>query len=389
MKKILTIYLLLLLFVPISHAGDNNQLPVKIIKNTLAVTFSQNGTLWRLLPADNFVYLDYSKDLGKSYSPPVKVNQQAQKISAWPENPPAILVTKSGRILVLYYADEQQKSTSYFSYSDDQGKTFSTPMLISDHATTDMHYMDKMLLDRAGNVHFFWHDRRDKAENSKLSGSISLYHVQTNSTGMGGFKNELITHSVCSCCRTAISLSAQGDPVLLIRMAFPDGTRDHVLLSKKSAAEWGNIKRISDDHWMIDACPEHGPALAIDKQGRSHLTWFSLGDKRQGIFYAQTDNKGETVSTPMPLGNSEFLASHPDVLAIQQRVVLAWTEYNGAETSLYTQQSGRRGKTWQFAKKMASSTDSVGYPKLLSHNGRVFISWITRNEGHQLIEVGQ
>ncbi|MCK5354680.1 MAG: exo-alpha-sialidase, partial [Methyloprofundus sp.] len=285
--------------------------------------------------------------------------------------------------------DEQQKSTSYFSYSDNQGKTFSTPALISDHATTDMHYMDKMLLDKAGDIHFFWHDRRNKAENNKLSGSISLYHAQTKSMGTGEFKNELITHSVCSCCRTAISLSAQGEPVLLIRMAFPDGSRDHALLSKTSATEWGDIKRISDDHWVIDACPEHGPALAIDQQGRSHLTWFSLGDKRQGIFYAQTDNKGDTVSSPMPLGNNEFLASHPDVLASQQRVALAWTEYNGSETSLYTQLSNSRGAAWQAAKKVASSTDSVGYPKLLNHNGRIFISWITHNEGHQLIEVRQ
>jgi len=388
MKKILPIYLLLLLPMSFSYAAHNN-LPVKIIKNTLAVSFAPDGTLWRLLPAKDFVYLDYSKDLGKTFSLSVKVNQQAQKISAWPENPPAILVTISGRVLVLYYADEQQKSTSYFSYSDDQGKTFSTPILISDHAATDMHYMDKMLLDKMENVHFFWHDRRDKAENSTLSGSISLYHAQTNSMGSGEFKNELITHSVCSCCRTAISLSAQGDPVLLLRKAFPDGARDHVLLSKKSATEWGNVKRISDDHWVIDACPEHGPALAIDKLGRSHMTWFSLGDKRQGIFYAQTDDYAESISKPIPLGNSEFLASHPDVIVTGQRVVLAWTEYNGSETILYSQQSDNRGELWQLAKKIVTSTDSVGYPKLLSHNGGVFISWITKKEGHQIIEVKQ
>ena len=387
MKKILTIYLLLLLFIPVSNAGHNKQLPVRIIKNTLAVSFAPDGTLWRLLPAEDYVYLDYSKDLGQTYSSTVKVNQQAQKISAWPENPPAIAITKSGRILILYYVDELQKSTSYFSYSDDTGKTFSTPVLISDQATTDMHYMDKMLLDKAGNIHFFWHDQRNEAENSQLSGAISLYHAQTKSVGDREFKNKLITHSVCSCCRTAISLSAQGDPVLLIRMAFPDGTRDHVLLSKKSATEWGAAKRISDDHWVIDACPEHGPALAIDEHGRSHLTWFSLGDKRQGIFYAQTDNYGETVSKPIPLGNSEFLPSHPDVIVTRQRVVLVWTEYDGTRTSLYSRQSDNRGKTWQAAKKVFSSSSSTGYPELLAHNGHVFVSWLTRQEGHQLIEL--
>ena len=129
-EKILTTYLLLLLFASVSNATqNNNKLPVNIIKNTLAVSFAQDGTLWRLLPTEDFVYLDYSKDLGITYSHPIKVNPRAQKISAWPENPPAIAITKSGRILVLYYADEQQKSTSYFSYSDDLGKSFSSPVL--------------------------------------------------------------------------------------------------------------------------------------------------------------------------------------------------------------------------------------------------------------------
>ena len=165
--------------------------------------------------------------------------------------------------------------------------------------------------------------------------------------------------------------------------------RDHVLLSKKSATEWGATKRISDDHWVIDACPEHGPALAIDAHGRSHLTWFSLGNTRQGIFYAQSDNYGETVSKPMPLGNRKFLPSHPDVIVVQQRVVLAWTEYDGTETSLYSQQSDNRGETWQPAKKVFSSTSSAGYPKLLAQKGHVFISWVTKNNGHQFIEVNQ
>lgn len=390
MKKIFTLLSLCLFFTTISHAAHKeiNELPVNIIKNTLAVSFSQNGTLWRLLPARDFVYVDYSLDQGLSYSKAVKVNPKAQKISAWPENPPAIEVTKAGRILVLYYADEQQKSTSYFSYSDDSGKTFTPPVLISDQAATDMHYMDKMLLDSTGNVHFFWHDRRDEAKNDALgSGVISLYHAQTNSGEVSELKNELITHSVCSCCRTAISLSAKGEPVLLLRMTFPDGARDHVLLSRDATTEWGKAKRISDDHWVIDACPEHGPALAIGDQGRSHITWFSLGDTRQGIFYAQTDDYGSTVSNPVPLGNKKYLPSHPDVFAEQQRVVLAWTEYNGTETTLYSLQSVNRGKTWQHVKKVFSSASAVGYPALLAHNGRVFVSWVTKNEGHQLLEI--
>jgi hypothetical protein len=391
MKKILLSYALLfslLSQVAIAAHNVHHQLPVDIIRNTLALTFAENGTLWRLLPTRDFIYVDFSTDNGNSYSKPRKVNKQAQKISAWPENPPAIAVTKSGRILILYYADTQQKSTSYSSYSDDLGKTFSTPVLISDRAMTAMHYMDKMLVDQKGGVHFFWHDRRHDDQNPNMgSGVLSLYHAKINQLTNDISQNELISHFVCSCCRTAISLSPQGYPVILMRMVFADGARDHVLLSKESATQWRTPKRISDDHWVIDACPEHGPALAIDSQGRSHVTWFSLGNKRQGIFYAHTDDYGINTSNPMPLGQPDYLPSHPDIAVAKQRVVVAWTEFDGKATHLYIQQSFNKGINWQTAQKIASSASTTGYPILLTHNEKIFLSWVTKETGHSLVEV--
>jgi len=384
------LFLLGLLGAQAGTVTKQNNPSVEILKNTLALTFATNGTLWRVLPGSEFVYVDYSKDLGLSYSQPVKVNKKAQKISAWTENPPAIKVSRTGRIYILYYADEQQKSTSYFSYSDNFGRSFSASKLISDHAATDMHYMDKMLLDKQGNVHFFWHDKRDPNNNAALgAGALSLYHAKSEGADKRGLKNSLVSHAVCSCCRSAVSLSPQGLPVILMRMVFADGARDHALLTQNNQAEWSVPQHISDDHWVIDACPEHGPALAIDEQGRSHLTWFSLGDKRQGIFYAQTDNYGAAVSDPMAIGQIQFLPSHPDVISADKRVVLAWTEFNGRETSLYIQQSDDRGNTWQVAKKVFSTLSTAGYPQLLAYKERIFISWMTQLEGHRFIEVSK
>ncbi|MDF1583533.1 MAG: sialidase family protein [Methyloprofundus sp.] len=391
--KLLLFSLLFLLGLASAQATTSTQQnnpSVEILKNSLALTFSTDGTLWRVLPSAEFVFVDYSKDLGLSYSQPVKVNKKAQKISAWAENPPAIKVSKAGRIYILYYVDEQQKSTSYFSYSDDFGRSFSASRLISDHAATAMHYMDKMLLDKQDNVHFFWHDKRDQDNNAALgTGALSLYHAKSDGADKGALNNSLVSHAVCSCCRSAVSLSSQNLPVILMRMVFADGARDHALLTQNTQAEWSVPRHISDDHWVIDACPEHGPALAIDEQDRSHLTWFSLGNKRQGIFYAQTDDYGTTVSQPIAIGQIEFLPSHPDVISLNSRVVLAWTEFNGKETSLYIQQSDNRGNTWQAAKKIFDTLSTAGHPQLLAYKERIFISWMTHLEGHRFIEVSK
>jgi len=368
--------------------SGKNSLSVGIKNNSLAVTFSADGTLWRLLPAKEFMSVDYSKDKGLTYSQAVRVNPIKQKINTWPENLPSIKVTKAGRIMVMYYADGEQKAMSYFSYSDDNGQSFAPSQLISHHAKTSMNYMTEMVLDKQDNVHFFWHDQRDESIDAELGASVlSLYHAKIEIGSENNIKNTLVSHALCSCCRTAIKFTPTGLPVIFMRMVFANGTRDHVLLTKNKVSGWNSPRRISDDQWNIEACPEHGPALAVDELGRSHLAWFTLGKQRQGIFYAQTDDYGKQVSKPLPLGNLDYLPSHPDVIGLGEDVILAWTEFNGTNTVLYVQKSVNRGETWQPAKPLLSSKSSAGHAKLLTDNKHIFVSWVTKHQGHQMIKV--
>jgi hypothetical protein len=180
--------------------NENDKLSYKALRSTVSVNFSPDNHLWRLIPTEQAIYVDFSEDFGQSYSKAVRVNKLDQKISAWPENPPAIEISQSGRIYVLYYADEQQKSTSFLSYSDDNGQTFSTPSLVSDHAQTDMHYMDKMLIDTNDKLFLFWHDtRHDSHDKHQADGTLSLYYSTKNSSDNSSFKNSFINNGICSC----------------------------------------------------------------------------------------------------------------------------------------------------------------------------------------------
>ena len=373
-----------------THSGNDvvDNFSYEIIGLSVALDFGPDGRLWRLIPTEDNVYVDYSTDLGLTYSQPVRVNKVAQEINAWPENPPVIAVSKSGRIHVLYYADEEQKATTFFSFSDDYGLTFSDPVVVSDHARTDMHYMDKMLVNDDNKVYLFWHDMRHQNHNKDVgAGVLSLYFTTTDLPESGEFINRKISDGICSCCRTAADFSPEGLPVVLARMVFTDQTRDHALIEMEKNNVWSKPQRITQDQWQIEACPEHGPALSIDDKGRSHLAWFTLGEKRQGIFYADTDDFGKITTAPMQLGNSKYLPSHPDVKAAGKHVVLAWKEYDGSEASIIVKKSDDRGKTWQQDQKMMVSSAKSGHPVLISNGERIFISWTNEDQGHQFIEV--
>lgn len=358
-----------------------------VLHQTNAVTFAPDGRLWRLTPAQQHVWVDFSIDEGLTFSRPVQVNTEVQKISAWPENPPAIAVSRSGRIHVLYYADEIQKSTSFFSYSDDQGKTFSAPARVSDHAETAKHYMDKMLLDAHDNAYLFWHDLRNEEQDQKLGSSVVSLYSAFAKAGTNTFPNRFVSSAICSCCRTAVELDSGNQPVILARMVFPGSFRDHALLRLDPGGSWSAPARISDDHWRIEACPEHGPALAIDQQNRSHFVWFTLGETRQGIFYAFSDDFGHTVTEPVALGNRDKLPGHPDVIALGNRVVLAWKEFDGKQTDIRVQKSVDRGITWSEPKTVFTSSAENGHPHLLSNKHDIYLSWVIADLGHKFIKL--
>lgn len=360
----------------------------EILQSTVSVNFAQDGRLWRLIPTKQVVYVDYSNDNGKSYSKPITINSLKQKISAWPENPPAIEISPSGRINILYYADEQQKSTSFYSYSDDNGETFSPPTLISDHAQTAMHYMDKMLIDKNDNAFLFWHDtRHNHLTNNQTTGTLSLYYSIQKPSNNALFSNHFLSSGVCSCCRTATAFDTNQKPVILARMVYGDGARDHALIRMNNDNTWQKPQRVTHDNWLIEACPEHGPALAIDNKNRAHLTWFTLGNKRNGIFYAQTDDFGKTLSEPMRLGNPNHLPSHPDIIVLNKKVIIAWKEFDGEQTTLHLKVSVDRGKSWINKTTPLSSYSKSGYPKLITNQSDIFLSWTSKDLGHQFIKL--
>jgi hypothetical protein len=81
-----------------SHYPQGGGLPV-------TAAFGPDGRLWRVVPEKRHVYVDYSTDLGKTFSVPVRVNNEPQRIKASSENRPGIAVDRSGKIYVTFAAE--------------------------------------------------------------------------------------------------------------------------------------------------------------------------------------------------------------------------------------------------------------------------------------------
>lgn len=350
-----------------------------------AATFDPQGRLWRVLIAGSYVYVDYSDDYGKHYNGPVRVNQGPQRIVANPEDRPAIAVDPQGRVAVLYPVMGPQGLSPYFSYSSDGGKRFSTPVPISSHADQTKQIQSTMANDPNGRVYIFWND--EQGTDSAAEQSAALYLASPERLDVPAFVGQKLKDGMCNCCRLAVDFDTDGRAVVFGRFVFEGGIRDHGMLKAGPNGIIDMPWRVTDDEWQIDACPVHGPALSIAADGRYHIAWFTQGDRRQGLFYARSDDRGKHFSPPMAFGDPEGLAEHPDVLALGQRVVLVWKEFDGEVSRIKFIESRNRGEHWSAPLTLASTVSAADYPFLITDGKGIFLSWNNVENGYQLIPV--
>jgi hypothetical protein len=191
--------------------------------------------------------------------------------------------------------------------------------------------------------------------------------------------------NTCECCRLGIAFAGAGRPVVLFRNIFGASVRDHAVTTFADPATPGPIYRVSVDDWGTDVCPHHGPSLSIGDDGTYHVTWFTDGRARQGLFYARSTDGGRTFSSPMPIGLADHSPSRPFVLAAAGTVWMVWKEFDGEQTTVNVMTSRDDGKTWSVPKGLAQTADASDHPLLVTNGRRVFLSWMTRVDGYRLV----
>lgn len=113
------------------------------------------------------LYLKHSEDGGKTFSSALRVNQNPSDVFLDGRVSPNVVVDDKGKIYVLWVKAEPAPElfmgvirSLVFSYSEDGGKTFSTPSKISDDRFEFdgcVHVGAPMALDSKGNVHTVWY----------------------------------------------------------------------------------------------------------------------------------------------------------------------------------------------------------------------------------------
>jgi hypothetical protein len=342
-----------------------------------SVAFTRDGRLLRVRSSDRSVLVDYSDDQGRHYSTPVAVNSEAQRIISRSGDRPAMAIDENGQVAIIYYAATRHGVSPYLAVSVDRGAHFDKARSLAAPSRMIERSMVQLATDARSTAHLLWY------ESGEQHHGATLYHGSNTSLTALQAPQQSSANALCECCRPAVTFNRHGEPVFFGRMMFQDGSRDHVLLN----LETGKLQRTTADFWRINACPMHGPALAIDRHDTYHVAWFTRGEARQGLFYAYSTDQGGHFSEPGMIGNPARTPRHAALLAADDRVFLAWEEYDEGKTYLMIMESTDAGNHWSEPVSIASSAGLSDYPTLVSNGLQSFVSWNSRDTGHLLMSL--
>jgi len=371
--------------------GNSQQAPVFEQAKTVSGTIDHNGRLWLVWVSGKYIYVNYSDDLGSTYSSPVGVNDEPQKVEAHGESRPQIAVSKAGYIYVVYNQKLKKRFSGHvrFSRSVDGGKSFSKPDIVNSDQQVIGHSFGQLSLNKKGHIYITWLDSRDvlaaKKSGQTYDGS-SIYYTASFDDGENFQPNVKLQDHSCQCCRITSAFDQGGLPVIVWRQIFDKTIRDHGLIRFTDSTTFAPMLRASKDEWAIESCPHHGPSLDIASNDRYHLTWFTGAAEKAGIYYAYSANQGERFSSPMKLGNDNRQPQHPYVLSIGQQVDIVWKEFDGEITTIQQMHSNDNGETWSTPRTLSQTLESSDHPFLIASEKHVYLSWQT-GEGYSLISV--
>jgi hypothetical protein len=367
--------------------------------SAIDLVIDAKGLLWRVSAKDDFLLVDKSTDMGKTFLQPVKVNSTPQNIGANNEARPRIAVDKQGYLYVSWTQNLSTRFAGYiwFARSIDGGKSFEKPYIVHHDRAEITHAFNTLDVVPDGKVIVSWIDKRDavaaKKAGQPYSGAAIYYAVSTDH-GASFQPERKLADASCECCRIATTSKPDNSGhnntiVAFWRHVFPGNERDHMMAELPWDQAPAEPHRATFGHWQIEGCPHHGGAIATGGEGKDwwgyHLAYFDGNDKKPGLYYSRMDGVAWASSVAKKFGNHTHQAGHPALYSQGETVWLVWREIEAKRHSIHGMMSDDGGRSWGAAKTLASVTGKSDYPQLLGYGKQIYLMWNTAQEGLKVL----
>lgn len=351
-----------------------------------SVVFAPDGALVAVFKEGGHVVLQRSIDMGRTWAPKIVVNAEPEAISADGENRPKVAFSQRGAVLVSWTRPLAKPFTGEIRYARaGDGEHFTVPVTVHRDRAEITHRFDVLGVSGSGQVFVAWIDKRDSEAARSVRDNYrgaAIYAAVSNDDGVSFEVERKVADHSCECCRIGAAIDRDGRPLLMWRHVFSPNERDHALTALRPDGSADPLLRVTQDRWKVDACPHHGPSLAIGRDGVRHAVWFNHVEGEGSVFYGRLPRAdSEAIDGQRRIGGP--LAAHADVAVAGSRIGVSWREFDGRVMRLRAEVSddgGRRFRTLD----LASAEGAVDQPRVLARGDALFVFWRTEREGMRI-----
>lgn len=248
---------------------------------------------------------------------PERVNPAPGSARIWYGDPPSIKVGGDGAIYVawtLKVDNGKKKGTDLMlSVSRDGGKSFEAPVKVNDDTEPASHGMHSLEIAPDGRIYMAWLDERNvKPMKASLMPKMpfafammfhhtpepvepnaDVYFASSDDGGKTFSANKKVVSDICPCCKVSMASGPDGKLYMSWRQVLPEGTR-HIAVASSTdrGATFSAANIVSDDKWKLNACPVSGASMATDNNGALNIAWYTAGDAGPAGVYSSRSTDG-------------------------------------------------------------------------------------------------
>jgi hypothetical protein len=394
---------------------------------SIAASGSFVGVAWAARTADGAtdIHAATSRDGGLTFQPPARVNRVTGQASVSGEQPPRIALVPGAdgaaepSVVVLWTARAEAGTRLVSARSRDGGRSFGAEEPVPGSEATGNRGWQSMALDAKGDLMAVWLDHRHVP--ARTAGGAAMesgpagahqHHAASPQPAADGvaraqFSRILfasladpasaiaIAPGVCYCCKTSIAMGPDGRVVAAWRHVYEGNVRDIALATSTDGGRtFAPPVRVSEDNWVLDGCPENGPAIAVDGSNAIQVVWPTLisgasaAKPAMALFHAASaDGRRFTARQPMP---TEGVPGHPQVaLGPAGTIVVAWDELlDGARRIVVARGDVAEGGAFQFVRESVGREPGTD-PAVAPLADGAIVAWTHGTTGRTAIRVAR
>jgi hypothetical protein len=318
---------------------------------------------------------------GNAWSAPKEIARGDDWFVNWADTP-HVTATGDGALWAHWLRQSAKAAYAYdvvLSRSADGGKTWSDPVKVNDDGTPTEHGFVSLWPKSQDAIGIAWLDGRNTAGgghggHDAHAGTMTLRAASFGPDLRKSDESELDPRT-CDCCQTDAAMTARG-PLLVYRDRDGNEIRD-IVTTRFDDGAWTLPRKVHDDCWKMPACPVNGPAVAANA-AQAWVAWYTAAGDRPKVRMARSEDAGDTFSAPVELDGGMEVQGRVGIAAAGDAVWVSWSREDADGQSLwlarYDAGLGKQLQRIQVA-KLQGRGRATGFAQLAAQEGVAYVVW--------------